>query len=119
MGEQDAPRVTRCDRARWRDALRITRADTRSNARLAARRYAIRSKPTIGQLTGQIINTSGFYGALIPRAYLCVTEFCGRQSLPKVRYTTREPSAVEFDARPVLYQLVGVDLPKSTASALV
>jgi hypothetical protein len=29
-------------------------------------RYAMRPKPTIEQLTGQIINTSGFYSALTP-----------------------------------------------------
>jgi transposase len=30
--------------------------------------------------------------------------------LPKARHTTRQPNAVVFDVRPVLYQLTGTDL---------
>jgi transposase len=36
--------------------------------------------------------------------------------LPEPRHRTKQPNAVNFDTRPLLYQLTGVDLTQSTAS---
>jgi transposase len=43
-------------------------------------------------------------------AVLCKDKTEPAAPLPKARHTTRQPNAVEFDTRPVLYQLIGVDL---------
>jgi transposase len=43
-------------------------------------------------------------------AVLCKDKTEPTAPLPKARHTTRQPNAVEFDTRPVLYQLIGVDL---------